>query len=304
MTVLPALLLAAAGAFAQSEASVRFDAPNAAPLGQPLTVRASAVLPAPAALTLDLQRSATDSFSISAFRPLPSADPLRPVFELTVLPLDLGRRSFPIYWTLSRQGATPQTLASRLELQVSEPADSAQAKDVKDIKQPLRARPPLWPFFLLIAAAAALAIWLKRRGRKASGRPASADCPRDDRPPEIIALAELERLRGSGLWEENRRKEFYGELTEILRRYFERRFGFPATRETSSELQRHLRQLELDRLMLTVFKELFERADLVKFAKAPAADAWGEGDLAAARRLIEGTTPREPAQATGPETSR
>lgn len=268
-------------------------------LGEPITVQAAAKLEAGASLALDLQASTTDNFAITAARELPvPAGGGERRFELQLIPLDVGQRVFPILWSVASGGST-RTLSSVLRLEVREPPGAKDAKDVKDIKPPRAARPPLWPFLLLLALAGAAWYWWVWRKKRRSAAEAAAGPPPDPRPMDVVAEAELERLAASGLWEEGRHKQFYGELTDILRRYLERRFSFPATRETTAEIARILRGRDFDRRPLAVFKELFTRADLVKFSKTAAEPLWKDGDIAAARRLVRETTPR-PADLAAP----
>ena len=296
MTLSWAALLLAAAAWG---GEVTLSVPStSAVLGEPVTVLAAATLEPGASLAPDLQASATDSFAITGVRELePPAGGNERRFELQLLPLDLGPRAFPIYWSLAAAGST-RTLSSVLRLEVRAPPGAEKAQDIKDIKPPRAARPRLWPFLLMLALVGAAWYWgTWRKKRLAAARTAAAP-PQDARPPEVIAAAELDRLAGSGLWEEGRHKRFYGELTDILRRYLERRFSFPATRETTAEICRLLRGRDFDRRLLTVFRELFDRADLVKFSKTEAGPRWGEADLEAARRLVSETTPR-PADLAG-----
>ncbi|MDD5629149.1 MAG: hypothetical protein PHU21_08790 [Elusimicrobia bacterium] len=296
MSILAALAGLAAAASAAAGGAVELTTPSTSVvLGEPVTVQAAALEPG-AALALDLQASTTDSFAITSVREL---EPAGRRFEVQLIPLDVGQRVFTLRWTVA--GAGPARAASsELRLDVREPPGAAQAQDVKDIKPPRPARPLLWPWLLLSAALAALWYWHRRRSRRLREALAAAGPPPDNRPPEAIAESELAALEASRMWEEDRHKEFYGALTEILRRYLERRCAFPATRLTTTEIHRRLRQLEFDRRLLTVFKDLFDRADLVKFAKIPAQARWGGSDLTAARRLVRETSPKETAAAAPP----
>lgn len=301
MNILAALSLAAVCSWAAGPApaagggSVELAAPSSSVvLGEPITIQATATLEAGASLSLDLERSTTDSFAITAVRELPAGRR----FEIQLIPLDVGQRAFTLFWTLAGAGPA-RSLSSELRLDVREPPEAAKSQDVKDIKPPRRARPLLWPWLLLAAALAGLWYWYKRRAELRRRAQSAAGPPPDTRPPEEIAESELAALDASHMWAEGRHKEFYGALTEILRRYLERRFAFPATRETTTEIHRRLRQLELDRRLLTVFKDLFDRADLVKFAKIPAQARWGGSDLTAARRLVRETSPKDVTAAAG-----
>ena len=61
-------------------------------------------------------------------------------------------------------------------------------------------------------------------------------------------------------------KGYYTELTDVLRNYMVRRFDFNALEMTSSEIIDHLMETN-DKESIKELKELFQTADLVKFAK-------------------------------------
>lgn len=85
-------------------------------------------------------------------------------------------------------------------------------------------------------------------------------------PPHKKALKKIEQIKQDKLTVSSNQKEYYTKLTDTLRRYIEERFGFNAMEMTTSEIIEHL-QKEDDNQMLLELKELFETADLVKFAK-------------------------------------
>jgi hypothetical protein len=261
-------------------------------------VQAAANLGPGETISPDLQRSTTDNFAITGVRELPPTG--RGRFEIQMIPLDVGQHAFPLYWTLTGTGAA-SSLSAAINLDVHEPPEAAKAQDVKDIKGPRSASLLLWPWLLLAAALLAGWYWYDRRKRGLRELAAAAGPPPDTRSPEEIAESEFSALEASGAWAEGRHKEFYGALTEILRRYMERRLAFPATRETTTEIHRRLRAMDVDRHLLMVFKDLFERADLVKFSKIPAQDRWGDSDLTAARRLVRETTPQSAATPSAAE---
>jgi hypothetical protein len=62
-------------------------------------------------------------------------------------------------------------------------------------------------------------------------------------------------------------KEFYIEISEIIRRYIEGRFFIPALEETSGEILRELMNQDIDKEIQYKVKEILESSDLVKFAK-------------------------------------
>lgn len=86
-------------------------------------------------------------------------------------------------------------------------------------------------------------------------------------PAHVKALNEIERIKQEKLWErENNPKQYYTELTDVLRTYMSDRYGFNAMEMTSDEIIAKLRSLQ-DKEALHELITLLETADLVKFAK-------------------------------------
>ena len=88
--------------------------------------------------------------------------------------------------------------------------------------------------------------------------------------PHQVAMKEIEALRTQhrSMNEDNQesQKEYYTRLTETLRKYIEERYGFSAMEMTSSEIIERLTQAP-DAASLDELRQLFQTADLVKFAK-------------------------------------
>lgn len=87
--------------------------------------------------------------------------------------------------------------------------------------------------------------------------------------PHETALMELEKLRIKKLWQSGKIKEYHTELTEIIRKYIEERFGIMAMEMTSEEIMESLNHpIEIGKGTLEKLLQIFLLADLVKFAKA------------------------------------
>ncbi|MBQ7443610.1 MAG: hypothetical protein IJS59_07060 [Bacteroidaceae bacterium] len=86
------------------------------------------------------------------------------------------------------------------------------------------------------------------------------------RPPHQVAMEHIERLKVEKRWAEEDSKEYYTELTDALRTYIRDRYGFNAMEMTSTEIIGRLLK-EQDEQALAELRQLFETADLVKFAK-------------------------------------
>ncbi len=85
-------------------------------------------------------------------------------------------------------------------------------------------------------------------------------------PPHQLAIQEIERIKNEKVWQKGLSKEYYTELTDTLRTYIKDRFGFNALGMRSSEIIDKLLEMK-DKEAIKDLRELFQTADLVKFAK-------------------------------------
>jgi hypothetical protein len=86
-------------------------------------------------------------------------------------------------------------------------------------------------------------------------------------PPHILAIDRLRELDLKRLWQQGRVKEFYSEATEIIRQYFEQRYGFLALEMTSDEILEELSKHDIQDAVVAMASGMLRKADLVKFAK-------------------------------------
>jgi len=88
--------------------------------------------------------------------------------------------------------------------------------------------------------------------------------------PHQKAMKEIEALRvehrAMNADNQESQKEYYTKLTDALRRYIEERYGFSAMEMTSAEIIDRLMK-DPDAKSLDELRQLFQTADLVKFAK-------------------------------------
>ncbi len=85
-------------------------------------------------------------------------------------------------------------------------------------------------------------------------------------PAHKVALSEIEKIKSERTWAQEDSKEYYTQLTDTLRTYIQERYGFSAMEMTSGEIIERLTE-ENDEEALNELRELFQTADLVKFAK-------------------------------------
>ena len=108
-------------------------------------------------------------------------------------------------------------------------------------------------------------------------------------PPHIVALRELDKFRGNKMWAPEKQKAFYSGVTDALREYMDARYGVPAMEMTTAEIFDDMKSKEVPAELLADAKELFERADFVKFAKYVASEEDNASVLPLAVRFVTET---------------
>lgn len=119
-----------------------------------------------------------------------------------------------------------------------------------------------WWVYVLLLLLGIAAWWLVRRYRKIG----SILPPKPEDPPYEVAMARLKRLKSKKLWESGREKEFYTDLTDILRIYLDKRFGIRAMEMTSREIMQCLADDRSLRDSRPMMRQILDMADFVKFA--------------------------------------
>jgi hypothetical protein len=173
---------------------------------------------------------------------------------------------------------------------------STMPKDMKDINdlKPQVQFPNFLPIWIMLgilgAAGLGYAGWrLYRRYRRMKLYGAPLPDPWDE------ALAALDRVPADDWLASGHFKRYYYTVSEVLKRYLTRRFGFPALDQTTTEIVRAMKVTKTPER--EGFGEFFQRADMVKYAKfvPPATEA--AAVIPAARELVRATTPKpEPGQ--------
>lgn len=114
-------------------------------------------------------------------------------------------------------------------------------------------------------------------------------------PAHITAINNIEQIKRKPADDV---KLYYMELTEALRSYIEKRFGFNAKEMTTNEIVRHLYETNNEEAM-TELKSVLETADLVKFAKHKTTLTEQDQSLMSAMSYVQ-TTKQEPQELPKP----
>ncbi|MBA2407846.1 MAG: hypothetical protein H0V65_07630 [Chitinophagales bacterium] len=113
----------------------------------------------------------------------------------------------------------------------------------------------------------------------------------DNRLPHEKALAALYELETGKLWERNETKQFYFQVTYIIRTYIESALLLPALDHTTSEIISSLKKHLKDNDLLNRLKRDLKMADLVKFAKAQPSVDYHLQIIETAKLLVKETSP-------------
>lgn len=84
--------------------------------------------------------------------------------------------------------------------------------------------------------------------------------------PHKEAMEKLTLLKEKKLWQQGKIKEYYSELSNIIREYIEKRFFIPALEQTTPEILYSIHR-KLNDESYHKLSELLSLADIVKFAK-------------------------------------
>ena len=170
------------------------------------------------------------------------------------------------------------------------PVDTVAQKmyDIKPLINVEKSNTDWWKYILIglliLAVLGGLFYWFVLRKKPLTEEEKVALLPPYDR-----ALLELKRLENSKYLIQDEYKEYYSELTDIVRSYLEEDAHVSALESTTDQLIDKLEllkdsgELELDSDTINQFKNILQTADLVKFAKSKPSTSVAEQD----RKLVE-----------------
>lgn len=194
-------------------------------------------------------------------------------FEYTISVFDTGHFVIPafpvVYFPTDSLTDYKRIEASPIRITVKSVLNDQNA-ELKDIKAPLSIPFDTWALIaaLLIVVFTGLAGFFAYRfykSRKEKGYLIIP--PKPPRPAHELALEQLQKLKQSSLLQESKIKEYYTELSEIIRGYLENRYFVQALEETSKEILEDMKQQGLAADSIETLAEILQLSDLVKFAK-------------------------------------
>ena len=168
--------------------------------------------------------------------------------------------------------------------------DIKESDSLKDIKEQIEAKFSLldywiWILFLLIVL---LGIYLFNKFFNKSNQTATTKKVVIKIAPNIIATNALDKLEKKKLWQEGKIKEYYSEISEILRTYIDSRFNIIALELTTEEIINKISK-NISSESTKELRTLLLRSDLAKFAKSKPIDVENNESMLLAKKLVDQT---------------
>lgn len=162
--------------------------------------------------------------------------------------------------------------------------------ELKDIKQPIKEPigwSDVWPWILAILTLILIGFLIKKYlfSKKENKQIIKTKVII---PADIVALKELNKLENEKIFEKGKIKEYYSQLSEIIRRYIELRFKFIALELTTNEILQEVNPI-LDKQILNNLEILLQRADLAKFAKSEPSETENMESMILAKEFVNNT---------------
>ncbi len=147
-----------------------------------------------------------------------------------------------------------------------------------------------WWLVIILLMAIGGGIWILLRKKK--GVSIIPSKPVVVIPPHEEALARLAKLKEKKLWENGMEKEYFTQLTDILRNYLDRRFGINAMEMTSRQIMQTLSGYPEISDKRKLVRQILNMADFVKFAKVRPLPADNVAAYDNAVKFVEATAPQ------------
>ncbi len=215
--------------------------------------------------------------------------------KLTLTGFDSGAYTIPSFLFIKKDRSSSldsiKTDSFKITVQTV-PVDTQQAfKNIKNIET--IAAPSwfsnnyVWLIVVLLLIVIGFIIWFKRKKQVTSPVIEKTESLQER------SLRLLNELDQEQLWQQERVKEYYSRLSEILRHYIEQRFQTPAMELTTQELLKSAKKHKELSAYRSTLKPILQAADLAKFAKARAIAQEHIDVMEQSKKFITNTQKRE-----------
>lgn len=214
-----------------------------------------------------VNRSKIDTFKLD------NKERVRLTQSLYITSFDSGRHQIPPFYFRMKDGKMLDSAATReLMFQVhGMKIDTTKGPvDIKTVYGAPVTLKEVTPYILGIILLAAIIFFIFYYIKwKKKNVPMFSKPERPAEPAHIVALRELDRIKTQKLWQQEKIKQYYSEVSDTIRTYIQNRFDIQAMEQTSSETIGIFKQQKelVDGKTLDQLQHILSLADLVKFAK-------------------------------------
>jgi hypothetical protein len=147
-------------------------------------------------------------------------------------------------------------------------ATESDKEDIRGLKPPIDIRGGYWAYLLILPVLALLGAFGFLYYRQRTKAVALPKIPEElKKPAWEVAFAELENLKNSDLLERREIKKYYIILSDIIRKYLERRYRITALDRTTQEVRGEMKRVKVEGEVTDSVDVFLCSCDLVKFAK-------------------------------------
>lgn len=147
-------------------------------------------------------------------------------------------------------------------------ATESDKEDIRGLKSPIEIKGGYWGYLLILPILALLGAFGFLYYRQKTKAVALPKIPEElKKPAWEVAQLELENLKSSDLLERKEIKKYYIILSDIIRKYLERRYQITALDLTTQEVKGELKRVKAEGEVIDLVYGFLFSCDMVKFAK-------------------------------------
>ena len=187
-----------------------------------------------------------------------------------------------------------------LEINVVSMVAKTGSQSMRPIKGPVPVsrRWPMTTIILVLLLAGILYGLYVIYGKRIPTEHIELETVQSSKPADEMALEKLNHLKGSKYLQRGEIKEFYVQLSYILREYVENSVYIKTLEMTTEEIKQYRSVIPFDRDQLGIWMDILHRADLSKYAKSDPESMICHEDLAAGETFVKNTVPSWKIQST------
>ncbi|MEM6802425.1 MAG: hypothetical protein AAF696_13535 [Bacteroidota bacterium] len=213
--------------------------------------------------------------------------------KITLIRFDTGSFQIPAQTLMYQSSGTaePSQISSNpllIDVMAIEVDTTQTYRPIKGIADVGYSWAEIWPWLLIALLLAAVIAYVIYRLRRKVEIPEIRIAP-PPVPPHEIAMKKLAHLESEKLWQKGELKEYYVQLTGVIREYIEGLFHIPALESITDEIVRDLKKTATPEKQLEKLAPFLQMADLAKFAKFKPTEKENMENMEVAREFIRET---------------